>query len=100
MIVLPAIDLKDGKCVRLYKGDFGTAQQVADDAVAVARAFAEAGAGQIHMVDLDGAISGERKNAEIIRAVVRASGLKVDWAAASVPCATWRRLARWAFPAL
>lgn len=61
MIVLPAIDLKDGKCVRLYKGDFDTVHQVADDPLAVARAFAEAGAKQIHMVDLDGAKSGERK---------------------------------------
>jgi hypothetical protein len=59
MTVLPAIDLKDGKCVRLFKGDFETAHQVADDPLEVARAFSEAGARYIHMVDLDGARAAE-----------------------------------------
>ena len=55
MIILPAIDLKGGKAVRLYQGDFNTAHQVADDPVETARAFARAGARYVHMVDLDGA---------------------------------------------
>ena len=46
MILFPAIDLKDGKAVRLYKGDFATAHQVADDPLAAARAFYDAGARQ------------------------------------------------------
>ena len=77
MIILPAIDLKDGKVVRLYKGDFDTVHQVADDPVATARAFYEAGARWIHMVDLDGARDGKRKNSDIVRAVSQV-GLKIE----------------------
>ena len=69
MIILPAIDLKDGKVVRLYKGEFDTVHQVADDPLATAKAFYEAGARYIHMVDLDGAKDGVRKNGDIVRAV-------------------------------
>lgn len=78
MIILPAIDLKDGKVVRLYKGEFDTVHQVADDPLATAKAFYEAGARYIHMVDLDGAKDGVRKNGDIVRAVAERSGLKVE----------------------
>ena len=78
MIILPAIDLKDNKVVRLYKGEFDTVHQVADDPVATAKAFYDAGARYIHMVDLDGAKDGVRKNADIVRAVAQSSGLKVE----------------------
>lgn len=78
MILLPAIDLKDGKCVRLQKGAFDTAHQVADSAADTAAAFAAAGARWIHMVDLDGARDGKRKNAAIVAQVARTSGLKVE----------------------
>lgn len=78
MKILPAIDLKDGKCVRLYKGDFATTHQVAEDPVTVAQAFRDAGAKWIHMVDLDGALNGVRKNGDIVRAVAETSGLKVE----------------------
>lgn len=78
MIILPAIDLKDGRVVRLYKGEFDTVHQVADDPVATARAFYDAGARYIHMVDLDGAKDGVRKNADIVRAVAGQVGLKVE----------------------
>lgn len=77
MIVLPAIDLKDGNVVRLYKGDFDTVHQVADDPVATARTFYEAGARWIHMVDLDGAKDGRRKNGGIVKAV-SAVGLNIE----------------------
>ena len=69
MIILPAIDLKDGAVVRLYKGSFDTVHQVASDPVTVARAFREAGAQWMHMVDLDGARDGVRRNADLVRAV-------------------------------
>ena len=69
MIILPAIDLKDGAVVRLYKGSFDTVHQVASDPVTVARAFQEAGAQWMHMVDLDGARDGVRRNADLVRAV-------------------------------
>lgn len=77
MIILPAIDLKDGKVVRLYKGDFHTVHQVAQDPVETARAFYEAGARQIHMVDLDGAKDGRRKNSAIVSQVA-GLGLRVE----------------------
>jgi phosphoribosylformimino-5-aminoimidazole carboxamide ribotide isomerase len=78
MIILPAIDLKDGKVVRLYKGEFDTVHQVADSPVETAQAFAQAGAKFIHMVDLDGAKSGERVNSGIVRQVAEGSGLKIE----------------------
>ncbi len=78
MIVLPAIDLKDGKCVRLKKGEFHTAHQVADSAADTAAAFVAAGAKWVHMVDLDGARNGMRKNAAIVAQVAADSGLKVE----------------------
>ena len=65
MIILPAIDIQNGTCVRLRKGDFATAHQVAEDPFSTAAAFVQAGAKWIHMVDLDGAKSGEAKNAVI-----------------------------------
>ncbi len=78
MIILPAIDLKDGKVVRLYQGDFSTAHQVAEDPLTTAQAFAQAGARWLHMVDLDGAREGKRLNSDHIRQVVQASSLRVE----------------------
>ena len=78
MILFPAIDLKNGQAVRLYKGDFATAHQVAADSLAVAKDFYDAGARYIHMVDLDGARSGARQNGAIVQAVAQQSGLKVE----------------------
>ena len=78
MIIEPAIDLKDGKVVRLKKGDFDTVHQVAEDPVTVAKIFAAAGAKVIHMVDLDGAKSGARSNAAIVRQVAETSGMKIE----------------------
>ena len=59
MIILPAIDIKDGKCVRLVKGDYATAHQMAESPYDTAAAFRAAGAAWIHMVDLDGAKEGK-----------------------------------------
>lgn len=78
MILEPAIDLKDGKVVRLRKGDFDTVHQVAEDPVTVAQAFAAAGAQVIHMVDLDGAKSGTRVNGPIVRKVAERSGMQIE----------------------
>lgn len=78
MIVLPAIDLKDGKCVRLQKGDFETTHEVSGDVIETAMNFKKAGAEIIHMVDLDGALNGQGKNAEVVRKVIEATGLKVE----------------------
>lgn len=65
MVILPAIDIKDGNCVRLFKGDFSTVHKVAADPVQTALSFEKSGAEWIHMVDLDGAKDGERKNSHI-----------------------------------
>ena len=78
MYILPAIDLKDRKVVRLYKGDFNTVHQVAQDPLETARAFSEAGARWIHMVDLDGARGGTRINGGIVAEVTARSGLQVE----------------------
>ena len=78
MIILPAIDLKDGKCVRLYKGDFDTVHQVAESPLDTAAEFKAAGAEFIHMVDLDGAKDGVRKNGYIVREVCQKSGMKIE----------------------
>lgn len=78
MILLPAIDMKDGRCVRLKKGDFDTVHQVASSALETARRFADAGAAWVHMVDLDGARDGMRKNFPFIYEVIQQSGLKVE----------------------
>jgi len=77
MLIFPAIDLKDGRVVRLYRGDFDTVHQVAEDPVSTARAFYDAGARYLHMVDLDGAKDGARKNSAIVQAVTR-TGLRVE----------------------
>lgn len=70
IIVFPAIDLKDGQVVRLAEGDMGRATVYGDDPADQARIFAEAGAGHLHVVDLDGAFAGEAKNAEAVEAIV------------------------------
>jgi phosphoribosylformimino-5-aminoimidazole carboxamide ribotide isomerase len=67
MEIYPAIDLKDGKCVRLLHGDFDTVHTVAPDPVAVASGYRDAGAKVVHVVDLDGAKDGRRKNAALIK---------------------------------
>ena len=95
MYILPAIDLKDGKVVRLYKGDFNTVHQVAQDPLETARAFSEAGARWIHMVDLDGARGGTRINGGIVAEVTARSGLQVELGAAiRVHGGAWRRCSR------
>ena len=66
MILFPAIDMKDGRCVRLKRGDFATVHQVAASPLEVAKQFAAAGAKWVHMVDLDGARDGMRKNFPLI----------------------------------
>lgn len=72
--ILPAIDLRGGRVVRLQQGDFERETAFSDDPVAVARSFVEAGARWLHVVDLDGARTGEPAHAAVIRDLVRAVG--------------------------
>ena len=78
MLIFPAIDLKDGTCVRLRKGDYETAHKVAEDPLETAKTFEKAGAKWIHMVDLDGAKAKKPVNDQIIFDVVKNTGLKVE----------------------
>ena len=78
MIILPAIDIKDGKCVRLFQGDYSTAQQVAEDAVQTAQSFEKAGARWMHMVDLDGAKAKKPVNTETIFSVRKNTGINIE----------------------
>jgi phosphoribosylformimino-5-aminoimidazole carboxamide ribotide isomerase len=78
MIVLPAIDLLDGRPVRLRQGDFDQVTRFGDDAVALARRFEAGGAEWLHLVDLDGARSGRWRNLEVIAQVVAAVSVPVQ----------------------
>ncbi|ARC36047.1 1-(5-phosphoribosyl)-5-[(5-phosphoribosylamino)methylideneamino]imidazole-4-carboxamide isomerase [Paracoccus yeei] len=72
MILYPAIDLKDGNCVRLLRGDMEAATVFGDDPAAQARAFQDAGAEWLHLVDLNGAFAGHPVNAEAVGAILAA----------------------------
>ena len=78
MIIFPAIDIIDGKPVRLFKGDFSTAEQVAEDALQTAQGFVDAGAEWIHMVDLDGSVQKKRVNHQVFVDVANQTSLKVE----------------------
>lgn len=78
MVLLPAIDVYDGKAVRLMKGDYNKMTVYGDDPVRFGKDFARCGAGWIHMVDLEGAKSGTTPNLPVICRVARETGLKVE----------------------
>jgi phosphoribosylformimino-5-aminoimidazole carboxamide ribotide isomerase len=78
MIILPAIDVKDGNCVRLLKGDYATAHKVAEDAVQTAISFQQAGAKWLHMVDLDGAKDAKPVNFQTFFNVQHSCELKIE----------------------
>lgn len=78
MEIIPAIDLKDGKCVRLYQGDFSQSTVYDDDPVAVARRWVDQGACRLHVVDLDGARVGRPVNTDTVLAIVRAVSVPVQ----------------------
>ncbi|MGN1329272.1 MAG: 1-(5-phosphoribosyl)-5-[(5-phosphoribosylamino)methylideneamino]imidazole-4-carboxamide isomerase [Eubacterium sp.] len=78
MIIFPAIDIIDSKPVRLFKGDFSTASQVADDALETAEGFVKAGCQWVHMVDLDGSLKKEPVNAQTFITVAKETSLKVE----------------------
>jgi phosphoribosylformimino-5-aminoimidazole carboxamide ribotide isomerase len=75
---LPAIDLMNGRCVRLEQGEKQQKTEYAGDPAAVARSFGEDGADAIHVVDLDGAFEGKRRNMAVIMAITAAAGIPVE----------------------
>lgn len=78
MDVIPAIDLLEGRCVRLYQGDYAQSQVFDENPVAVARQWADQGATWLHLVDLDGAKAGHPVNQAAIEAIVRAVDVPVQ----------------------
>jgi phosphoribosylformimino-5-aminoimidazole carboxamide ribotide isomerase len=78
VLVIPAIDLKDGRCVRLRQGDMAAETVYSDDVPAVARTWQEGGAALIHVVDLNGAVDGEPRNLPQIEIVLKTVKVKVQ----------------------
>ena len=78
MIVIPAIDLKEGRCVRLVQGDFGRATIYADDPAVMASVWKQRGAERLHVVDLDGSLAGVPRHEAVIREIVAETGLSVQ----------------------
>ncbi|MFC4696850.1 1-(5-phosphoribosyl)-5-[(5-phosphoribosylamino)methylideneamino]imidazole-4-carboxamide isomerase [Enterococcus aquimarinus] len=78
MIIYPAIDLKEGRCVRLYQGDFAQETVVNPDPIKQAIAFEKAGAKALHIVDLDGALSGDLTNLQVIQAILAAITIPIQ----------------------
>lgn len=78
MLVIPAIDLKDGQCVRLYQGDMNQATIYSDDPVATALRWQSEGAERLHVVDLDGAVSGSGVNTAVIGRICRSLTIPVQ----------------------
>lgn len=78
MIIFPAIDLRDGKVVRLHQGDYDQMTIYSEDPLAVAKTFLAAGATYLHVVDLDGARGGNPENFKVVERLIRSSGLEVQ----------------------
>ena len=78
MKIIPAIDLHDGKCVRLYKGDFDKVTHYSDQPLEIARAYAALLVDDLHIVDLDGARTGSQQNARVVRELCAETPLAVE----------------------
>ena len=78
MLLIPAIDLKEGHCVRLKQGDMDQSTTFSEDPSAMARTWLDRGARRLHLVDLDGAFAGQPKNEVAIRKILRQVGSEVD----------------------
>jgi len=78
MNIIPAIDLRGGQCVRLYKGDFEQVTVYSDDPASLAENYAASGFGYLHIVDLDGALRGSQENQDCIQAISQASTMSVQ----------------------
>jgi len=78
MIIFPAIDIKDGKCVRLIKGDFNKITSYEDSPAAQAIKYSQSGFNDIHIVDLDGALQGKSVNSIIVKEIIKKVKLKIQ----------------------
>src|SRR5262245_66003214 len=75
MLIYPAIDLLDGRCVRLRQGDYSRGTVFSDDPCSVARRWVKLGADRLHIVDLDGAKAGKPVNGAVVRKIVEVAGV-------------------------
>lgn len=78
MLIIPAIDIRGGKCVRLFQGDYGKETLYGEDPAEIARRWIEQGAGYLHLVDLDGAREGTPRNRETIRRILESAPIPVQ----------------------
>src|SRR3990172_5347150 len=78
MILIPAIDILGGKCVRLLRGEYDKATEYSSDPLEVAERWREGGAKRIHVVDLDGAKSGQAANEELILLIAQEAGVPIE----------------------
>jgi phosphoribosylformimino-5-aminoimidazole carboxamide ribotide isomerase len=78
MEIIPSVDIKGGKCVRLYQGDFNQETVFSEDPVTTALTWYSQGARWLHIVDLDGAAAGEPQNTEVVEEIVKESGLSIE----------------------
>ena len=78
MSIIPAIDLKDGKCVRLFRGDFDKTTEYSNDPLQISRRFSALDVQDLHIVDLDGARSGEQQNRLLVQAIAAETGLDIQ----------------------
>jgi imidazole glycerol phosphate synthase subunit HisF len=85
LIIIPAIDLHEGRVVRLKKGRFDEVTVYSSNPADMARSFQDAGAGRIHVVDLDGSVAGKGMNVQAIAAICSAVEVEWSWEAGSAP---------------
>jgi len=78
MEIIPAVDIRGGKCVRLYQGDYNRETVFDDDPVTAALTWYSQGARWLHIVDLDGAAAGEPQNTEVVEQIMKESGLLIE----------------------
>ena len=78
MLLIPAIDLKNGRCVRLLQGELDSETVYSDDPAAMACSFEDAGAKRLHLVDLDGAFRGQGKNLDSIHSILKSISIPVQ----------------------
>ncbi len=78
MIIFPAIDIKDGKCVRLVKGDFNQMTSYQKSPLDQAKIYFENGFSNIHIVDLDGALGGKSSNSNIVKEILKNLKIKIQ----------------------
>ena len=77
MLLIPAIDLKDGHCVRLEQGDMSVSTSFGDDPAVMARRWLDAGARRLHLVDLNGAFAGKPVNESAVKAIIKEIGSEI-----------------------